>query len=57
MRGKNSVPTINSLPRPMLSLWARTRISLARSLLRSARSLALFIAPELAAETNEDATQ
>ena len=40
--------SIASSQKPTLSLWAAIRILLARSLLRSARSLALWIAPELA---------
>jgi len=47
MPKKNFEPMKTSSPKPPLSWWAMRRISIARFLLRSARWLALIIAPEL----------
>ena len=47
MADRNSKKSTGSSPERMRSWTAMIRISIARSLLRSARSLALWIAPEL----------
>ena len=50
MAEKNSEPSTTSSPAPTLSLRARIRISIARSLLRFATRFALRLAPELKAD-------
>jgi hypothetical protein len=54
MANKNYQKSTPSSAKRALSLTAKTRIFTARLLLRYARSLALFIAPELG-ETSENA--
>jgi hypothetical protein len=50
MADKNSKKSTPSSPVQRLSFTARMRISTARSLLRCARSFALWLAPELRAD-------
>jgi hypothetical protein len=53
-RGRNFAPMTRSSPTRTLSSWAAIRISIARLLLRSARFIALAVAPELREPKNDE---